>query len=372
MDYNELKEEMRKQKTGYSHGERVKRYFSGEVVDYLPYVLLAPYPALSEVFGYTTSQMDSDFNIYQKIIEGSRDEFGVSGVNVRLSLRSMGAAMGSTLSIPEHGIDSIKHHILQDYSDWDKLVEIDPYNNKILTPMLETAEKLRKEYPDMVLSTGVVGPVSTAVAVRPIEKILRDTRKNPDQLKKLIALCVDNSLKWVEVFTKEFGGAQASCSDPVTCTDIFSEDQFLEFSLPEMKRLFSGLKEITGSAPSLHICGHTKGIWKYFPEMEISSFSVDNCEDLEELRLAIGDDLVISGNVPPVEVLRFGSIDDVINSVKESIRKGSTSPKGFILSSGCQIPIGTPRENLEAMIYAVRKYGRDAKIGEMPKGMEEA
>ena len=35
----------------------------------------------------------------QEIIERARDDFGLEGVNVRLSLRSMGAAMGSTLSI---------------------------------------------------------------------------------------------------------------------------------------------------------------------------------------------------------------------------------------------------------------------------------
>lgn len=41
-----------------------------------------------------------------------------------------------------------------------------------------------------------------------------------------------------------------------------------------------------------------------------------------------------------------------------------------MLSSGCQIPIGTPKENLDALVYAVRKYGRGAKIGELPKGLQ--
>ena len=250
------------------------------------------------------------------------------------------------------------------------MIEIAPYNNEILTPMLETARKLKDRFPEMTLSTGVVGPFSTAVAVRPIENILRDTRKNPEKLKELLKLCVDNSLKWVEVFTKEFGKAGPSCSDPVTCTDILSEKQFCEFSLPEMKRLFNGLTEITGIKPSLHICGHTKGIWKYFPEMEIGSFSVDDCEDLLELKEALGETMVISGNVPPVNVLRFGKIDDVIDSVKDCLRKAADSPKGFMLSSGCQIPIGTPKENLDALVYAVRKYGRGAKIGELPKGLK--
>ncbi|MBZ2174715.1 hypothetical protein K8M07_05575 [Schnuerera sp. xch1] len=83
----------------------------------------------------------------------------------------------------------------------------------------------------------------------------------------------------------------------------------------------------------------------------------------------LGDTVTIAGNVPPVDVLRSGIIDDVIESVKECIQKGTTSPKGYILASGCQIPVGTPKENLEAYIYASRTFGKGAKIGEMPLGM---
>lgn len=369
MDYCELKQRMKDIKPEMSPGERSKKYFAGERVDHLPYSLHLVYFALAEILGYTTSQMNEDFDIYAKTIEKARDDLGIEGVNVRLSLRSMGAAMGSILRYPEHGVDNIQEYVLQSYDDWDKMTDPNPYNNLILTPMLEQADKLRKRFPDMQLSTGVVGPLSTAIAIRPIEKVLRDTRKNPEKLKKLIALGVDNSLKWVEVFTKEFGPASASISDPVTCTDTISRSQFEEFSFPELKRLVNGLKEITGFKPSLHICGHTKGIWKDLRELDISSFSVDNCEDLGEVCQALGDKFPILGNVPPVEVLRMGTIDDVIESVKDCISKAAASPKGYILATGCQVPIGTPMENLDAFIYAARKYGRDAKLGEMPKGL---
>lgn len=369
MDYNDLKQEMKNLKSEMSPGERTKKYFAGGRVDHIPYSLHLVYFALAEIHGYTTSQMNADFDIYAEIIEKARQDLGIEGVNVRLSLRSMGAAMGSTLHYPEHGVDNIEEYILQDYEHWDKMIDIDPYNNKILTPMLDQANKLKNRFPNMQLSTGVVGPLSTAVAIRPIEKVLRDTRKNPEKLRKLVALGVDNSLKWVEAFTKEFGVATASISDPVTCTDIISRSQFEEFSFPELKRLVNGLKEITGLKPSLHICGHTKGIWEDLKELEISSFSVDNCEDLGEVCEVLGDTFPILGNVPPVEVLRQGTIDDVIESVKDCIRKGATSPKGYILATGCQVPLGTPKENLDAFIYAVRKYGNDARIGELPKGL---
>ena len=101
------------------------------------------------------------------------------------------------------------------------------------------------------------------------------------------------------------------------------------------------------------------------------SFSVDNCEDLAELKAAIGDKVKISGNVPPVEVMKNGTIDDVIQSVQECLIKGSDSPCGFSLAIGCQVPIGTSRENIEAYIYAARRYGRGAQKGKLCKGLYE-
>ena len=111
MDYSELKARLKNIESELSPSERSKKYFAGEKVDHIPYSLHSVYQALCEIYGYTTSQMNSDFNIYAEIIERARDDFGLEGVNVRLSLRSMGAAMGSTLFYPEHGIDRIEEHI---------------------------------------------------------------------------------------------------------------------------------------------------------------------------------------------------------------------------------------------------------------------
>ena len=72
----------------------------------------------------------------------------------------------------------------------------------------------------------------------------------------------------------------------------------------------------------------------------------------------LGDRMSIQGNVPPVEVMRFGTPYDVLRSAKECIRKGYDSPAGYVLTSGCQMPIGTPKENMQALMDAARIFGR--------------
>ncbi len=77
----------------------------------------------------------------------------------------------------------------------------------------------------------------------------------------------------------------------------------------------------------MHICGKTKHIWDNLSRMNISTFSVDNCEDIRELKDVLGDKVCIVGNVDPVSVIRNGSIEDVYNTVKLCIEKAADSLK---------------------------------------------
>ena len=237
--------------------------------------------------------------------------------------------------------------------------------------LFRSAKRLKDRFPDVSMTTSVAGPMSTAIAVRPVEMVLKDTRKNPQMLHKLLDLTVECSLRWFEAFCREFGPVGTNFSDPVTCMDVISKKQFDEYSLPYIKKLIDGTEKIMGSRPGAHICGKTSPIWRDLADAGLFSFSIDNCEDLAVAKEAVGDRMRIAGNVPPVDVMKEGTIDDVIASCKECLEKCADSPAGYILNTGCQLPIGTPKENVEAFIYAARKYGRGARIGKMPRGITE-
>lgn len=371
MQYQEMLRELHEQKDEMTAAERLRAYNRGEEVDYQPYTLQGPDPALANIFGYTTSEYAKNFEVRCEIIKCRKEEFGLDSFNVGLGLRTIGAALGTTLYFPENGIDRIEQHVLMDYKDFDKLEVVDPYNNSVLTPILENAKRLKERFPELGLTTSIAGPISNAIAVRPVEMFLRDTVKHPAEVKRLLELMVRCSLRWMEAFHKEFGSVGTSFNDPVTCMDVISKKQFYEYSLPYIKELISGTEKIMGNKPGAHICGKTKPIWKDLADAGVCFFSIDNCEDLEEAKNLIGNKMRIAGNVPPIEVMLEGTIDDVIYACVSCMKKAADSPKGFILNTGCQIPIGTPKANMEAFIYAVRKYGRGARLGHLPKGLEE-
>lgn len=371
MDYKELLFLMSQQEESMSSDERMKAYREGKEVDILPYNLFAPDLAFANIYGFTTKQFTYDTDVKCEIIRRKKEEFGLHTFSVTLGLKGIGSALGSELEVPENGIDYIKKHALIDYKNMAHMKKVDPYNNKFLTPIIISTKEVRRRFPDIGLSTTVAGPFSTAISLRPIEMVIRDIKKRPSQLHELLNLCVENSLAWVQAFYNEFGAVPVTFSDPVTSMDILSKKVFDEFSAPHLIDLINGVEKITGTKPGGHICGHTRKIWKDLADMGLRNLSLDNLEDLEVAKQEIGHRMSISGNVPPVDIMLLGTIDDVIASCRECIIKCADNPKGFTLSQGCQPPIGVPRENFYAFIYAAKKYGRGAKIGELPKGILE-
>ncbi|MDO4474183.1 MAG: uroporphyrinogen decarboxylase family protein [Eubacteriales bacterium] len=369
MTTEELYKELREQKEYMTHGERMAAYMRGEEVDYQPYALLAPDDALASVWGYTKEQVRTSFELKCEMIRRKKEEYGFEGMYVGLGLRGIGEAVGSKIVYPQNSTDYVAEHYMMDYDRLGEMEEFEVKNNQFLSDKLTEAKMLMERFPDMGISTDAAGPISTAVALRPIEYVLRDMRKNPEKLHRLLSLGVDCSLKWVKTFYEETGSTAVGFADPVTTTDVLGLKYFKEFSKPYIKKLFDGIYEITGNKPSIHICGRTRKIWDDLLEIGVDNFSLDNCESMEEAKSCLGHQMFLSGNVSPVDIMRYGSVNDVIEAVRNVLLQASDSPSGFMISTGCQIPIGTPKQNMDAYVYAVRKYGYGARKGERCKGL---
>jgi uroporphyrinogen decarboxylase len=66
--------------------------------------------------------------------------------------------------------------------------------------------------------------------------------------------------------------------------------------------------------------------------------------------------MALRGNIHPHEVLLRGTPADVDRQVRECIQAAAPGG-GFILATGDGAILGTPFENIEAMVEAGRKYG---------------
>ncbi|MCR1933197.1 uroporphyrinogen decarboxylase family protein [Clostridium tepidum] len=343
--------------------ERSEVYFKGEEVDRLPCAIM--FEETAAVYaGINTKKyyFDADKMLEAEVFKVR--QFGAESAGINVTLRGMGEALGSKMGYPNERASYLIDPVLKDYSILDNMDVINPYKDGRLPIILKALGKIKKELGDEVnIGSGVLGPISAASAVRGTNNLMRDFVKNKEGIHRLLDFMTECNLAYVKAVYEEYG-LICGIGDPLSCGNLISAKQFEEFVEPYLRKNIDGIYKITGKKPSLHICGKTKHIWSNIGNMNISTFSVDNCEDIGELKAALGNKVCIVGNVDPVSVIRNGTLKDVYDAVKLCIEKAADSPKGYVVGSGCDIPAGAPVENIKAIIEATKKYSNGIKLGE--------
>ena len=236
--------------------------------------------------------------------------------------------------------------------------------------IIEAFQRLQERYgQERVLSSGLAGPFTTAASLFGTENFLKATVRNKEGVHKLLQYSTDCVVKCCQDLNRILG-IKFMLSEPMVSRNLLSKKQFCEFFLPYLKQSVERMNQFQGST-GIHICGTTKDRWAEVVDAGVSSFWVDNCESLKELKEAYGDRIAISGNVVPVDVLRNGTAEDIEENVKACIAEAADNPCGYNLCPGCTTPVGTSKDNMIAFMNAAAIYGRGARKGYVPKGMGE-
>lgn len=278
-------------------------------------------------------------------------------VGISTSLRGVAEAMGAKVCYPDYAISYLLEPAIKSIDEVESLKIVNPLEDGKL-PILLEALKLTKDalINDVDVSASMSGPFSVAASIVGTENLLKWMIRYPKKVHTLMEIVAESNNRYIEEVAKL--GISISFADPVSSTSLISPKQFREFSLPALQKNINKIKEKTGSSPGIHICGKSRDIWEDVVNTGISNFSIDNIEDIEEAKKVMGDRVVITGNVPPVDVMYAGTKKDIFKSVKQCIKKGYDSKKGYILSTGCQIPMHTPIENIQAFMDAGKLYGK--------------
>ncbi len=282
---------------------------------------------------------------------------GHDSVGISTSLRGVAEAMGSKVGYPDYNISYLLEPTVKSIDQIESLKVANPLKDGNLPILIEalrlTRDALIKE---VDVGAAMSGPFSVAASLVGTENLLKWMIKYPKKIHTLMEIVVESNNRYIEEVANL--GLSICFADPVSSNSLISPKQFREFSLPYLQKNVDKIKEKTGSAPGIHICGKSRGIWEDVVGTGISNFSIDNIEDLEEAKEIMGDRVIITGNVPPVDVIHEGTREDIFKSVKECISKGYDSKKGYILSTGCQIPMNTPIEKIEMFMEAAKTYGK--------------
>lgn len=336
--------------------ERMAAFAKGEPIDRIP-VVPDMGVTMAGTLGLTCYEYYHSAKHMADVETALYKRFHHEGVSISTTLRGMAEAMGSKIIYPENNISQLDVPVVQTEEDIEKLDPIDPRRDGKLPIFLEALERLIDTLGDEAdIGASMTAPFSVCASVLGTENLLRWMVRKPECVHKLMDIIVENNRRYIEA-VGGIGLGVGFC-DPVSSTSVLRPAQFREFSLPYLTQNVDHVVHYCGGKPTVHICGTSARLWPDIAETNIGNFSIDNCEDLEEAKKVLGDHMVVTGNVPPVDVMYLGTQEDVRQSVQECIRKAWNSPNGYILSTGCQIPMNTPLENIDAFMKWGRYYGQ--------------
>jgi len=136
-----------------------------------------------------------------------------------------------------------------------------------------------------------------------------------------------------------------SMVDPMTSQ--IDSDQFRQFVLPVAEEIFTYIRS-RGALSSFFVCGYAQQNIKVMCDCGPDNISIDENIPLEYVKeVCLENQISFGGNLKLTVVLLMGSKEDCQTNAMECMERGGS--KGFILAPGCDLPMDTPAENLQAI-----------------------
>lgn len=141
-----------------------------------------------------------------------------------------------------------------------------------------------------------------------------------------------------------------------TSASAINPKLFEKFALPEWLEMCTYYVE-HGITPVLHLDSDWTPFLHYFKEFPRGKciLNLDGATDIFKAGEILGGHMCIMGDVPAA-MLKLGEPEDVDDYCRRLFREVG-SEGGFILSSGCTVPVDARPENVRAMLQSVHRHG---------------
>ncbi len=256
------------------------------------------------------------------------------------------ADFGLQVEFPEDGLPISHRPLIAEPGDLKQLVSPDPAMGKRMSDRLEAIRFFRDQVGGEVPIMGwVEGALAEAADLRGVNNLMLDVVDRPDWVMELLEICVEVEIAFAKAQI-EAGADIIGLGDAVASQ--VSPRMYKRFALPYEKRIFAAVHEM-GALARLHICGDTSRILTPMVETGADMIDIDWMVDMQLAVVAFGE-VVVVGNTDPVAVMLHGTPEQVYDKTLACMQDGG---KYFISAAGCEIPDGTPHENLHAQSRAL-------------------
>lgn len=287
-----------------------------------------------------------DGDVHYQAVMALRKRFPLSVASTTIMDLSVEAeAFGADIVFDDNEVPTVSGRLLTSAADVEAL-QIPTLDAKRVPEYLK-ANRLAAAELDVPLFGGCIGPFSLAGRLYDMTELMMAMYIEPDTANLLLDKCTQFILEYCKQI-KASGSAGVVMAEPAA--GLLSNDDCFTYSSLFVKRIIDELQD-DNFVVMLHNCGNTGQCTKAMIDTGAAALHFGNKIDMAQVLAEVPSDIVVSGNIDPVEVMKFGTPQQVADAAK-SLLALAEKHNNFILSTGCDVPPETPFENIESLFNA--------------------
>ena len=211
-------------------------------------------------------------------------------------------------------------------------------------PLLERGRRMR-----MVAARG---PLNVAGFLMTIPEFCVAVKTEPERVHRLLDKTTELVIRWLEAQAEAAGDIGGILVLDDIC-GFFSEDEYLEFAHPRLKRIFDWFSVPVKMFHNDNF-GNRYTTFPHIADLGVNLFNYSHLAGLGEAFRQLGPEVAILGSLPPLDLLTRGTPGRIRDAVKALL---ASRPEGcrLMLSAGGGASPGMPKENLLAMLDALEE-----------------
>jgi len=335
--------------------EGVLKFFKREKIDYIP--LFSGMGNITihglEKYGWKFPEIHTDARKMANMAASSFQLFGFPCAVVPFDMGVEAEVLGSKGNYYAHAADilypTIIQHPAEKVEDLDIQVPSDLAKTGRIPVVIGALRFLKQEVGNQVaIGAWVLGPYTLAGQLVDLSQLAKAAFKKTEMVRNVLDKLAGVLIQIIKIY-REAGADYITVREMGAGPDILSPRMFESLVRPPLKRIFDGIE----SPKILHICGDTNAIVDQMVLCGADAISVEKKNKVVETRKKLGPDVLIFGELDAYGVLSQGKPDDVDKAVKEAVEGGVDA-----IWPGCDMWPMVPKENMEALVAAARRYGK--------------
>ena len=330
--------------------ERVMNRLHGKPVDRVPnFDIIMGFGA--HYVGATLSQYLLDHRYMVKSNLAMVSDFDIDILQTLTDPFRESVDFGLEVEFPDDWLPKRIRPLLTPGEDIKKVPQIKPENGRRMNDRIEAVRMLHEQANKVVPVMGwVEGAMAEANDLLSDTVMMTTLYDEPEWLTALLERITEVEIAFARIQI-DAGADIIGLGDAIA--SIVSPAMYRRFALPYEKRIFEVVHE-KGALGRLHICGNTTKILPDMLESGADFIDVDWMVPYNKAAEIFGDKAGLVGNFDPVAIMNRGTTQVVEEAVLHCLKDGG--PKSFS-AAGCEIPDGTPQENILTHSRVLREIG---------------